>query len=88
MLNKIFQSQGITFESETNNYSLSMRRNKRLMSIFKKENNQCYICGSYEKLCVHHIDNNKENNNIENYQVLCNKCHRLKHPNLPDKFFK
>ena len=28
-----------------------------------------------EKLCIHHIDYDKKNNNPENLITLCNSCH-------------
>jgi 5-methylcytosine-specific restriction endonuclease McrA len=48
---------------------------------------KCSECNRKKKLCIHHIDKNVENNLRENLQVLCRKCHRLKHPDLPDKLF-
>lgn len=46
----------------------------------KKET--CSACGFIPvhicQLDVDHIDGNSKNNNIENLQVLCANCHRLK----------
>jgi hypothetical protein len=39
----------------------------------------CEKCQSTEKLCVHHIDHNRLNNNIDNLQTLCRRCHALEH---------
>jgi 5-methylcytosine-specific restriction endonuclease McrA len=36
---------------------------------------KCSKCGSTERLEVHHIDGNHENNIISNTTVLCKKCH-------------
>jgi len=36
----------------------------------------CSICGSTENLELHHIDNNRENNDLSNIQLLCRNCHR------------
>jgi len=40
-----------------------------------KRDNECKICGSNEKLEVHHIDENKHNNNCFNLITICKKCH-------------
>lgn len=37
--------------------------------------------------CVHHIDGNRENNSLDNLQLLCKRCHQLEHnciDNLPN----
>lgn len=42
-------------------------------------NEQCSICGSMNKLVVHHVDHNKDHNATENLIVLCRKCHINEH---------
>lgn len=43
----------------------------------------CSICGSIKLLCVHHKDKNRDNNNIENLQIVCTRCHMMVvHDNL------
>ncbi len=42
----------------------------------------CQICDCSERLVVHHIDRNKNNNNITNLIVLCRKCHGKVHSRL------
>lgn len=44
-----------------------------------KLNGKCFICGTKEKLAVHHKDLNKKNNKLTNLMVLCNQCHRSFH---------
>ena len=39
----------------------------------------CNRCGSSKYICVHHIDENRYNNVIENLEVLCKKCHQAHH---------
>lgn len=40
----------------------------------------CEICGeSDKKLCVHHIDEDIHNNNLDNLKVLCYSCHSKIH---------
>jgi 5-methylcytosine-specific restriction endonuclease McrA len=35
----------------------------------------CVSCGSTERLEIHHIDRNRNNNDAENLQILCHSCH-------------
>jgi thymidylate synthase ThyX len=39
----------------------------------------CEICGTTESLLVHHIDENRENNSLDNLITLCTKCHQQVH---------
>lgn len=39
----------------------------------------CEICGTTESLVVHHIDENRGNNSLDNLITLCNKCHQQVH---------
>src|SRR3989344_2401236 len=41
----------------------------------------CRICGTKDKriLCVHHLDKNRKNNELENLTWLCYNCHYLVH---------
>jgi NAD-dependent SIR2 family protein deacetylase len=39
----------------------------------------CFICGTHNDLCVHHKDENPNNNSIDNLQVLCRRHHSLIH---------
>lgn len=53
----------------------------------------CAICGetSYKKKEVHHIDNNKKNDDINNLLVVCTKCHldiHKKNISLPEVKYK
>ena len=45
---------------------------------------QCAICGNCTKevLEVHHIDKNRDNNELSNLKVLCANCHILVHKNM------
>ncbi len=39
------------------------------------------------KWCVHHKDHNRHNNELENLELLCKRCHQLEHKcweNLPN----
>ncbi len=39
----------------------------------------CNKCGAVHKLCVHHIDEDRTNNIVENLKVLCKRCHQSHH---------
>ena len=40
----------------------------------------CEMCGSVKYINIHHKDGNEANNNRDNLQILCRKCHFLEHP--------
>ena len=43
---------------------------------------RCYLCGTSEgenRLCIHHVDNDKHNNSVENLVPLCKSCHSSCH---------
>lgn len=39
----------------------------------------CQRCDSKNKIHLHHIDENRDNNTPENIEILCSKCHRTEH---------
>lgn len=49
------------------------------MELAKMPNAQCERCGSTKFLLVHHKDRNRDNNNINNLEVLCKSCHQAEH---------
>ena len=61
---------GKSFEPYSPEFS---RWKKRLIK--DRDNNQCRLCGSTIKLCVHHIDYDKLNSDPQNLISLCNYCH-------------
>lgn len=40
---------------------------------------KCNRCGTLDKLLVHHKDHNRGNNEIDNLEVLCKRCHQMHH---------
>ena len=36
---------------------------------------KCHICNSTKKLEIHHVDGNRDNNQIENLIFVCRTCH-------------
>lgn len=46
---------------------------------------RCFKCGA-EAVLVHHLDEDRENNTVENLRPMCKRCHQLEHDctaNLP-----
>jgi len=41
--------------------------------------NVCNRCQSLEKLLVHHIDEDRSNNELYNLEILCKRCHQKHH---------
>jgi endogenous inhibitor of DNA gyrase (YacG/DUF329 family) len=41
--------------------------------------NYCNRCKSTENLVAHHIDHNRNNNHISNFEILCRRCHQKHH---------
>jgi len=44
---------------------------------YEKYPKQCSICGINENLNIHHKDENRKNNKIENLQIVCVSCHKF-----------
>lgn len=40
----------------------------------------CEQCGSSRFVVVHHLDSDKNNNELGNLQYLCSSCHKYEHP--------
>lgn len=40
---------------------------------------RCSVCGKETTLCVHHKDENRENNSLDNLTILCKACHQKHH---------
>lgn len=57
-------------------------RNIKLESL-SKEKQLCEKCGISDKrvLQVHHKDKNRQNNKLENLELLCANCHLIAHYN-------
>lgn len=41
--------------------------------------NECLIEPGFGRLHIHHIDHNRDNNDISNLEVLCRPCHLARH---------
>lgn len=47
-----------------------------------RQNNRCFLCNSLDNLCLHHIDENKQNDKPNNLIYLCRPCHTSVHSNI------
>ena len=45
----------------------------------RAKKNKCEWCGSKKNLCVHHIDGNRYNNDLDNLITVCKCCHQNHH---------
>lgn len=61
---------GKSFEPYTREWN-KILKNK----IKTRDNNKCFICGSFNRLQVHHIDYDKANCSDKNLITLCISCH-------------
>lgn len=59
----------------------SYKNGIQLYRRIKAENalKKCEECGNEKNIDVHHIDENRENNDISNLKYLCRKCHKKIH---------
>lgn len=58
------------------------RRNFNRDKIFNTQGQSCARCGSNQDIHIHHIDQDRTNNQPSNAQVLCSDCHKKKHTEL------
>ena len=61
------------------NPSPAMVWRKLSKQVKKRDNYLCQDCGQPEWLVVHHIDADKENNELDNLITLCPSCHIQRH---------
>lgn len=56
-------------------------------SVEVESGHQCAIkgCSEHTYLEIHHIDNNRENNDVGNLILLCDKHHKMAHANVIDR---
>lgn len=50
------------------------------------EKTACAKCSGEKSLLIHHVDEDRYNNDVSNLQVLCKRCHQIQHKcanNLP-----
>ncbi len=78
-------NNGSSFEPYSVDWTKTLKR-----SIKERDKFRCHICGSDNKLMVHHIDYNKKNCNLDNLVTLCNSCHSKTNSNRNKwiKYFK
>lgn len=70
-----------------NNHQYTTGKTSYKRNTFNYKDKKCERCGSNTHILVHHKDENRENNSLENLEVLCKKCHQHHHCKR-DKFGK
>ncbi len=54
---------------------------KKRLEALARDDYKCSLCENTETLEVHHIDNDRKNNDLDNLETLCGKCHRKERHN-------
>jgi len=49
---------------------------------YRQCHHKCEECGQDHDLLVHHIDRDRDNNEFENFMVLCTSCHAITHKRI------
>jgi predicted DNA-binding protein YlxM (UPF0122 family) len=77
-----FRESGMTLEQIGKIFNVTRQRIFQCIKKFKlvdkiknRDNNCCAICFKKDKLNIHHIDCNTDNNKEKNLITLCYKCH-------------
>lgn len=58
---------------------------RKLSPVIKEQRRYCNRCNKdllyagKDEWCVHHIDHDRTNNEISNFELLCKKCHQIEH---------
>lgn len=53
-----------------------------LMDVWNRQQGQCYDCWKYlppRQMLLHHIDHNRQNNVLSNFNGVCKRCHQIEH---------
>ena len=75
-MRKAFTNVGNNNSNWSNTHSTARTINELFL-----HKNKCEICNKAEKLDIHHVDKNPNNNNAENLMCLCRSCHmKIHHP--------
>lgn len=68
---------GNQWGTDNHRYKTGIGNYNRIALIHYKK--VCNRCNSTEKLLVHHINENRNDNNLKNLEVLCKRCHQNHH---------
>jgi len=71
-------------EYHNDGQNTQLTRKERVKKLSKRTyhkmvGNSCEICTSKKTLQVHHIDENRDNNGLDNLMTLCSSCHQSVH---------
>ena len=80
---------GITAIQPThyNTFSSNIRYRTKALRVYGEKCNRCAYNAYVEMLDVHHINNDRGDNRIENLEVLCVWCHALETRKIPKHQF-
>jgi len=77
--NNLCRGKGVSKQHNYNMYQQSYREGKKFFKC-----NRCTLIKPIVKLNIHHIDHNRDNDVLSNFEILCTICHREEH-NIRDK---
>lgn len=70
-------SGGNQWGKDNHQYKVGIGTYHRLA--FDNKPNLCNRCTETKNLLVHHIDHNRNNNELDNLEILCKRCHQKHH---------
>lgn len=54
-------------------------RLRQKVRVLFRDNFRCTCCESQKRLHIHHMDENRRNNHVNNLMTLCSECHLFYH---------
>jgi len=72
--------KGIKYKSNSPKDKVKTQRLLKIR-LLRRKGNKCERCGfgKYQILQIHHKDKNRDNNNLDNLELLCPNCHCEEH---------
>lgn len=81
----IGRGQGQPIGKDSAHYKTGIAMFHKLAPLIRKARKVCNRCNknllnaNKDDWCVHHIDHDRTNNEISNFELLCKRCHQVEH---------
>jgi len=75
-------------KERTRKNTLRRKYGDNAFMVLERDNYICVKCESKKRICIHHIDWDKNNNEVNNMVILCNSCHKKLHSFIPKRLRK
>lgn len=81
----IGRGQGQPQGKDSPHYVNGIARFHKLAPLIRKARQVCNRCdknlldAKKDEWCVHHIDHDRTNNELSNFELLCKRCHQIEH---------